>query len=543
MNRPDKAGEPSMEEILASIRQIIADDSRAEQPEPAIEANPLVPQARAPRSPEVPLPLADRLSGVLKAGPLTPTSPFGSKRPLSFDQDLADMFDEDDASNGNAVSTPKPDIRVPAGLSQPAAHPHPMASKSFVPSKPESAEPALDGAAASSPQPAPSETLAPPPPKAFGFPPLRKTSFYPPQPRAASVASEPPQADALASARVPEPTATATPSSTTNDSPGGATPAYVADALKRLEGLGPVASAAGEAIAVAPEVASPQPRPPINGFATPVETPTSGFGLRGAEPAQRDAPVTPSRPFGGSSSFAALSQFSSPSSSPFGSSSPFSSPQPAPAQPGPERVSSHSPFTGPQALGADTNTPFEAAPRVESPVAPAPIESRPFEGRPFEARPFEERPVEARSHPDPFAQSVRAAPGYTERPRFTAEPVISSAAAHQALDALAMGLAASAAGSSGHPEPVAPAIPLTPVYEVPEPEPPRAAPQPSVSMLPAMLSSPGSMPVTRTLEDAVADMLRPMLQQWVADNMPRIIERALRTEVAKSTKPGQKPGG
>jgi cell pole-organizing protein PopZ len=50
------------------------------------------------------------------------------------------------------------------------------------------------------------------------------------------------------------------------------------------------------------------------------------------------------------------------------------------------------------------------------------------------------------------------------------------------------------------------------------------------------------MPVNRSLEDAVADMLRPMLQQWVADNMPRIIERALRNEVASALNPGQKPG-
>ncbi|MBN8911255.1 MAG: DUF2497 domain-containing protein, partial [Rhizobiales bacterium] len=45
------------------------------------------------------------------------------------------------------------------------------------------------------------------------------------------------------------------------------------------------------------------------------------------------------------------------------------------------------------------------------------------------------------------------------------------------------------------------------------------------------------------LEDAVADMLRPMLQQWVAENMPRIIERALRTEVAQSVQPRNKPPG
>src|SRR5690606_36968941 len=131
--------------------------------------------------------------------PLPPTSPLGSKRPLSFDQDLADMFDEEEAPNGSAVVAPKPDIRVPTGLS------HPMVSKPFVPpvSRPEDVKPAVEpkpatgaGAAALPPQFATSsEALVPPPPfgnaeksaeapqPTFGFPPLRKTSFYPPQPK------------------------------------------------------------------------------------------------------------------------------------------------------------------------------------------------------------------------------------------------------------------------------------------------------------------------------------------------------------------------
>jgi cell pole-organizing protein PopZ len=41
----------------------------------------------------------------------------------------------------------------------------------------------------------------------------------------------------------------------------------------------------------------------------------------------------------------------------------------------------------------------------------------------------------------------------------------------------------------------------------------------------------------RTLEDAVAEMLKPLLQRWLSDNMPRIIERALRVEAASGMKP------
>jgi cell pole-organizing protein PopZ len=40
----------------------------------------------------------------------------------------------------------------------------------------------------------------------------------------------------------------------------------------------------------------------------------------------------------------------------------------------------------------------------------------------------------------------------------------------------------------------------------------------------------------RTLEDTVADLLRPLLREWLENNMPRIVENALRIEVAESVK-------
>jgi cell pole-organizing protein PopZ len=42
----------------------------------------------------------------------------------------------------------------------------------------------------------------------------------------------------------------------------------------------------------------------------------------------------------------------------------------------------------------------------------------------------------------------------------------------------------------------------------------------------------------RTLEDTVVDLLRPMLRQWLDDNMPRMVEKALRIELANSVKAG-----
>lgn len=40
----------------------------------------------------------------------------------------------------------------------------------------------------------------------------------------------------------------------------------------------------------------------------------------------------------------------------------------------------------------------------------------------------------------------------------------------------------------------------------------------------------------RTMEDTVADLLRPMLKNWLAENMPRIVERALRKELEASNR-------
>jgi cell pole-organizing protein PopZ len=40
----------------------------------------------------------------------------------------------------------------------------------------------------------------------------------------------------------------------------------------------------------------------------------------------------------------------------------------------------------------------------------------------------------------------------------------------------------------------------------------------------------------RSLEDTVADLLRPMLRDWLDANMPRIVEKALRVELAEGAK-------
>jgi len=50
----------------------------------------------------------------------------------------------------------------------------------------------------------------------------------------------------------------------------------------------------------------------------------------------------------------------------------------------------------------------------------------------------------------------------------------------------------------------------------------------------------GDQEATGSIEDATADLLRPMLRQWLADNMPRMVEKALHIEIAESVKAPRK---
>jgi hypothetical protein len=57
----------------------------------------------------------------------------------------------------------------------------------------------------------------------------------------------------------------------------------------------------------------------------------------------------------------------------------------------------------------------------------------------------------------------------------------------------------------------------------------------------ALVSAPPSGAEPGGIEDATADLLRPMLRQWLADNMPRMVEKALHIEIAESLKGPKKP--
>lgn len=85
------------------------------------------------------------------------------------------------------------------------------------------------------------------------------------------------------------------------------------------------------------------------------------------------------------------------------------------------------------------------------------------------------------------------------------------------------------------PSPAQPAGPTV----VPMPPPPLPVAEPAHTMLP--VPAHGATEGTGSIEDTTADLLRPMLRQWLADNMPRMVEKALHIEIAESVKVPRKP--
>ena len=59
------------------------------------------------------------------------------------------------------------------------------------------------------------------------------------------------------------------------------------------------------------------------------------------------------------------------------------------------------------------------------------------------------------------------------------------------------------------------------------------APSQALSTTHYRQSSQTLAPSERTMEDTVAELLRPMLKSWLAENMPKIVEKALRKEIAE----------
>lgn len=125
-------------------------------------------------------------------------------------------------------------------------------------------------------------------------------------------------------------------------------------------------------------------------------------------------------------------------------------------------------------------------------------------------------PPPTASVPEPVSREVRSGGEPRDVPPAPDLPTASA----RALDDLVAGL-------NNVTQPVAPPPPVTA----------RAQSAPPVPSPPVVSDAPAATQTSgRTLEDVVADMLRPLLEKWIDENMPRIVERALQRDAMLSRK-------
>src|SRR5437588_9400796 len=128
MTQPAKVQEPSMEEILASIRRIIADDeakpaaekpaveaapAKGDRPQPAPQAKPPVTAEVQPSAPRAPQPVAAKPAPPIKS-PVAAAPPPPPTAPVSNSQNDIDALLNglDEATGAEEIRRPLPDGEV-----------------------------------------------------------------------------------------------------------------------------------------------------------------------------------------------------------------------------------------------------------------------------------------------------------------------------------------------------------------------------------------------------------------------------------------------
>lgn len=174
------------------------------------------------------------------------------------------------------------------------------------------------------------------------------------------------------------------------------------------------------------------------------------------------------------------------------------------------------------------------------PVPSASLESAQPQPSPAPAAPaklpLEPAPVRSGFIPAAPEPAVSAGPASPVEP--IPAPTDIPAASARALDDLVAGLnnvAAAPAEPVAAPAPAVlepPASRIVSTLSTPSPVTSAAEPTRVLSPAPAEPAAAASAPAARSFEDTVADMLRPMLEKWIDENMPRIVERALQRDAS-----------
>lgn len=459
MNRRETAQEPSMEEILASIRKIIADEPTRD---PALEARPLPRLSFPPRETQsrnattgngaVPARLSSRLNDAFSSGSAPDFRPQAPIAQTAHDDGLDDLL-----ADG---PQPEPATDAPRRLA-----PNPTPARTFQPAQTTFQNGAL--------------TLKTEPPIAAVKPELQEVSPSPEPSKSEPIviASMAPVAPvAPATWQIPPPRTIELNTMPTLAGTPDLTPlAAVSEAERTILKHEPAANKTAEHEASAKPDTSPPavaavlavemsalafPAEPVASATTAVQMPLPGLTATGAQPQTMETAAAPAGTFEMPAS--ALNGASATPNAPLADTAP-----PAPAWvPGPTAAA--------MAIGLD-----QTAHRS------------------------------GELHDPPATDAVTSA-----------------------LEALAARLSASSGSTS--PEIVVATVDVSTPTSTAQTGGPSSMPVSVFTSPDSFVGGVALRPMpTRTLDDTAAELLRPMLRHWLDENMPRIVEKALRIELAQ----------
>lgn len=522
MQKLEKAGEPTMEEILASIRQIISEEPATRQP-PAPLPGPQPTLARASLTQplrELPLPMATP-GGQSPAVPTPPTPPPAAAAPLELPvkpamlpvtPPLAPTALQAATTAPQLPPVAPPPASSGAGTRTADAHVHGLSDSLNGPPRQPSAGIAESGIAVAQsmeqynrsmwrfgkrsqePQPAPAEAPA-------------KAEAAAATLTAPGLAVEAPAADPAAAqpsiAIVPEAPPVLSPGAA--NPPAAKAPGRITSPLETA-GDAPAKGAAPSRIAPSSDMLAafvPGRAPSIVGAAADLRA-TSAASIT-------DTAIKTEQPAAPTLSIEPLAAAAAPAIE--------------------EPVSLKPPPLPPIAVepALDATAAFHAlAASLANDIAAMP-------GAPLSVEPLPLSDIATLAPPQlpplPSMDPIGAAPGIALQPSVTAAAPATAAAAAAPLAGGELrtpepGMAAETTDAAPAPvkvtEQAGGAVASQPVLQ----QPAAAAP----ALVQAML------PPVKSLEDVVVDLLRPMLRQWLDDNMPRIIEKSLRIELAEALK-------
>ena len=508
MTRPNLGAEPSMEDILASIRRIIAEDPPGSRPgndmPGAIASKPVSNGANGSSAfrANPADPFAALRAGIVRQTEPGFSAPSGETaerietsraKPLNIEDQMAEILGSQ--------------VRLPA---QPVRH-EPTRD---APSAPASVQAAIDSLISGKPVDAVLKAEARP-----GFT-ISRDGFLP-SAKESAVAPKAPAADPFDFALGPSPFARGPAADPASEAPPEARRAT----LKDLSEFGSIVPAAERAASEDPKASS-------------LETANAEAGAPAAAPAATSPAAT-------SPAATSPAATSPAATSPAVTSPAVTSQVSTDLTAGPEGAAAAEAAGGRDgAHAAETDPPMSEDRReIASAIAPAPspvsapahataerlvpvpasvaaeLEAEPVPVITAQASVFSKIDAERQNSNEPeFLPANRETVAETNGGAAAGPSLEAPAGARPAIDT--PGAAGAPVHSFTAVEPIAPSRAITPARPVSTP----------------LSAYEGRTGETRTMEDTVAELLRPMLRSWLAENMPRIVERALRRELEDSSR-------